>query len=213
MTSLRFCLQLFVDDVTDAETSCCEGPSPHLQHPAEGAIGLWIALQGEAKLPPWLDDASQHALADDDGRWPDGIDALRVVVLGNHRSQLRRIVLVGHVVEAKAHWLLLCRSIRQWPEQQVVRLNDEEVFFGDVLEGCVVDELADPKRAVHDDEAVVALIAPATAQLPHDDGRNLVNQASGRAPCVLSSRVPPMSEQGLSAFSFLYVYAMRVCHS
>ena len=36
--------------------------------------------------------------------------------------------------------------------------------------------MADPKRAVHDDEAVVTLIAPATAQY-RDDGRNLVNQA------------------------------------
>mmetsp|Transcript_24197 Transcript_24197/g.57802 ORF Transcript_24197/g.57802 Transcript_24197/m.57802 type:complete len:260 (-) Transcript_24197:107-886(-) len=175
----RLRLQLLHHEVADAQPRRCERPRPHLEHPAEGLVGLLIALEGEAQLPVRLDHRPQLLLVDDHRRRADRVDGVRVVVLGHHRPQLGRVVLVRHVVEAEADRRALRSAVGRRPHQQVVRLHDEEVRLGDPGIGRVLEELPQPPWPVHHHKVVVALVAHAALELLHQHRGDLVHQPVG----------------------------------
>ena len=97
------------------------------------------------------------------------------------QQQQQRRRRARHVIEAKADWRRLRRLVGQRAQEQMVGLDDKDVLLLDLLKGWEPHELAQPPRPIHNDEAVVALVAAPEVELAHEDRRDFVNEAVGAA--------------------------------
>mmetsp|Transcript_14271 Transcript_14271/g.48004 ORF Transcript_14271/g.48004 Transcript_14271/m.48004 type:complete len:454 (+) Transcript_14271:511-1872(+) len=133
--------------------------APHLDHPAEGAVGLRVRLELDRRLAPRPRHLLEVGPVDEHGRRADRLHLLVARLAARRPDPLDkgRVGRVGaHVAEEVRHRRAALGAIRDGLQQHVVRLCDEEVLLLQRGVAGRLEEVSDAAGPVDDAVAVEA---------------------------------------------------------